>query len=98
MEKETKRMINKVADTGDAIINMDTDEIKQILKNPLTKSRYESAIKRKIRKPRPSIHEQIICDVCKVAYTQSNVTHHRQSKHHIFCDDINKKFLTLIYD
>lgn len=98
MNKKDKHKINKELSNGKEPILMGIEEIKQVIRNPLSKSRHSAALKRKMRKPRPSTHERIICDVCGNSYTQSNVSHHKKSKHHIFCLDLNKKMLSLIYD
>lgn len=88
----------KEIDKGKQPIFNDAEEMKEILKNPLKKYRYEAALKKNVRKSRPSIHAKIFCDVCHGEYTQSNVSHHRKSKHHRFCEEINKKWLSLIYE
>jgi len=97
MERDKKRSINKLLDEGKEPINLDVKEIEQINRLPLSKSRYSSALNRKTRKPRPAKHERIVCDICKNTYTQSNVSHHKKSKHHIFCMEMNKKWLTFLY-
>lgn len=98
MERDKKISINKELDSGKPPIDLTKDELHHAIKNPLAKSRYSSALQRKIRKPRPAKHKQIVCDVCKNTYTQSNVSHHRKSKHHLFCEEMNQKFLSILYD
>ena len=97
MERDIIREINKKIDEGNQPIVMTKEEIKTVINNPLTKSRYGAALK-KSRKPRPSKNERITCDVCGRSYTQSNVSHHRKSKHHLLCKEINNKFLDILYD
>jgi hypothetical protein len=98
LDAETKIMINKSIRDAPTIINLNKEEMQQIIKNPMTKALYESAVKKNLRKPRASKHPQIFCEVCKGSYTQSNVTRHRKSKHHMFCEELNKKWLSLLYD
>ena len=97
MKQSETSILNTILDDAPEPISMTTEELKQAIKYPLSNSRYISAVKRKIRKPRPAKHERIFCEVCRTTYTQSNVSHHKKSKHHIFCEDINRRILGLVY-
>lgn len=77
-------------------ITLTVQQVKQLKLLPLSNSRYKSATVRKTRKPRPSKYEHIVCDICGNSYTQYNVTHHRKSKHHLFCKDLNDKWKKII--
>ena len=96
-------MKEKIEDTKNIIkgiepIYLNEEELKQIIKKPLIKARYSAALKKNTRRPRETLHKKIVCETCRRTYTQSNVSHHKKSKHHIFCEELNKKWLSILYD
>lgn len=85
-----EHQINEKLDEGMGPALLSAEEMRKILINPLSEARYVAAV-RKDKK-----HPDISCKICGRTYTQSNVTHHKKSKHHIFMESLNKKLMSVL--
>ena len=92
-DEENKHLINSKLDEGNAPVLLSAEEMRQVLINPLSESRYKTALaKNGLKRTQPDI----VCDVCGKTYTKHNVSHHRQTKHHQLMASLNKRLMKVL--
>lgn len=93
LHAKTKHQINSQLDEGNAPVFLSAEEMRQVLINPLSESRYKAALaKNGLERTRPDI----VCEVCGKTYTKYNVSHHRKTKHHQLMESLNKRLMKVL--
>lgn len=92
-KKKDIHQINSQLDEGNAPVLLSAEEMRQVLMNPLSESRYKAALaKNGLERKQPDIY----CDVCGKTYTKYNVSHHRKTKHHQLMQSLNKRLMRVL--
>lgn len=74
-----------------------SDESLQKVKKPIPMAHYKKAIE-DIKDEEYNRYEYIKCNICNKKYTKNNKFHHYKTKHHIFCEGLNKKWRKMLID
>lgn len=90
MDENIIKELNK----GKQPIFLEDNEL-QYIKNPIGNAHYKKALENSNKKTKD---DYIICDICGKGYTKSNKSRHNKSKHHLFCQQLNKKWRKMILD
>jgi hypothetical protein len=87
--------IRKKLDKGKSLILYEVPELKYV-QTPIGKAHYDASDKKDDKQDDKKYTDRIECKICDRSYTRSNASKHRKTKHHQFCEKLNKKWRDML--